>query len=137
MSFSFFFFLFFLLILNQCRTMALTTSLPSLPLAQTKAAATHPPSHHLQYASESATAWPHHPCNSPTPLCPTWSPPHPLLPLPQLHCLHLDTATCCCYDQCHLDLAITPPFAGTPATPLHLPSHMSQAHIGPATLQLR
>ncbi len=72
------------------------------------------------------------PTNSPTPSCPTWSP-----PLPRLHRLHLDTAARRRYNQRHLDPVTTPPFAGTPATPLHPPSHASQAHIGPTALQLR
>ena len=72
------------------------------------------------------------PTNSPTPSCPTWSP-----PLPRLHRLHLDTAARRRYNQRHLDPATTPPFVGTPATPLHPPSHTSQAQIGPAALQLR
>ncbi len=129
---KFFFFIFFLLISNRCRKTALTTSLPSPPLARTKATPARPPPHHSRHASESATARPRHPRNSPTPSCPTWSP-----PLPRLHRLHFDTAARRRYNQRHLDPAITPPFAGTPATPLHPPSHASQAHIGPAALQLR
>src|SRR6266702_3722785 len=73
----FFFFFFFLLILNLCRTTALTTSLPSPPITCTNATPARPPPHHLQHTSESATAWPCHPRNSPTPSCPTWSPPLP------------------------------------------------------------
>ncbi len=112
--------------------MALTTSLPSPSLAHTKAAPARSPPHHSWHASESAITWPHHPRNSLTPSCPTWG-----SPLPQLHRLHLNTAACCRHNQRHLNPATTPPFAGMPAIPLHPPSHASQAHIGPATLQLR
>src|SRR6266702_1398012 len=128
----FFFFFFFLLISNRCRTTALTTSPPSPPVARMKATPARLPPHHSRHASESATARPRHPRNSPT--CPTWSPTHPL---PRLHRLHPDTAARRRYNQRHLDPATTPPFVGTPATPLHPPSHASQAHIGPAALQLR
>src|SRR6266702_104713 len=112
--------------------MALTTSLPSPPLVRMKATPTCSPPHHSQHASESATTQPRHPRNSPTPSCPTWG-----SPLPRLHRFHLDTAACRCHNQRHLNPATTPPFAGMPAIPLHPPSHASQAHIGPAALQLR
>src|SRR6266702_5986476 len=112
--------------------MALTTSLPSPPLVHMKATPACSPPHHSQHASESATTRPRHPHNSPTLSCPTWSP-----PLPQLQCLHLDTAARRRYNQRHLNPTTMPPFAGMPATPLYPPSHMSQAHISPAALQLR
>ncbi len=60
----FFFFFFFLLIWYRCRTMALTTSLPSPPLMCTKATPACSPPHHLWHTSESATTWPRHPRNS-------------------------------------------------------------------------
>src|SRR6266702_1516181 len=59
-KFFFFFFFFFLLIWNRCRTMALTTSLPSPPLARTKATPARSPPHHSRHASESATTRPRH-----------------------------------------------------------------------------
>ena len=118
----FFFFFFFLLISNWCRTMALTTSLLSPPIACMKATPAYPPPHHSQHPSESATAWPHHPRNSPTPSCPTWSP-----LLPQLHRLHLNTATRHRYNQHHLNPATTPPFAGMPAPHCTHP-HMCRRH---------
>src|SRR6266702_4343304 len=69
----------------------MTTALtpPSPPIARTKATPTCPPPHPSRHASQPATARPHHPRNSPTPSCPTWSPLHPLPP--RLHHLHLDT----------------------------------------------
>src|SRR6266702_946744 len=58
---KFFFFFFFLLISHRCRTTALTTSLPSPPIARTKAPPACPPLHHSRQASESATTRPHLP----------------------------------------------------------------------------
>src|SRR6266702_5261512 len=120
--------------MTDCLSNNLLSSLLSLPLMRTKATPAHLPPHHSQHASKSATTQPHYPHNSPIPLCPTWLLTHPL---PQLHHLHLDTATCHYYNQCHLDPTTMPPFVGTSATLFHPPSYALQAHIGPAALQLR
>ncbi len=97
-----------------------TTTSP--PLACMKATPT--PPHPSRHASQPATARPHHPCNSLTPSCPTWSPPHPLppqLPPPQLHHLHLNTVA-----------ATTSTTSTPPLHPLqaHQPPRCTHPHMG-------